>query len=50
MTEHTRDADCTIDPETLCCTGCGVDHGAPCADCGGGAFHLDACPRLVSFA
>lgn len=33
--EHVRDSDCTIDPETLCCDVCGVDHSDECLDCGG---------------
>ena len=42
---HTKDADCTVDPETLLCQGCGVYHGDPCEQCGGAGFHRsDDCP------
>ncbi len=42
--EHAKDSDCTVDPETLCCTECGVGHGCePCPFCGGVAFHVGDC-------
>lgn len=40
---HTRDSDCTIDPQTGCCTVCGVEHREPCPDCGHTAFHSAGC-------
>jgi hypothetical protein len=33
-----------VDPETQCCTGCGVYHGDPCPSCGGCGFHNEGCP------
>jgi len=42
--EHVHDSQCTVDPETLCCTVCGVYHSAAqCTGCGQRAFHLPAC-------
>ena len=46
MSEHTKDEDCTVDPETQCCTVCGVGHGDPCEFCGGRGFHMDNCPAM----
>jgi hypothetical protein len=42
---HLCDADCAghIDPETLCCTICGVDHNCECPTCGGHGFHKAGC-------
>ena len=41
---HEKDQDCTVDPETMACVECGVDHGgAPCPECGGVAFHEPGC-------
>lgn len=40
---HNKDTDCTVDPETDLCTGCGVEHGAPCYHCRARAFHLAGC-------
>lgn len=45
MSDHGKDSDCTIDPETDCCTECGVWHADPCPDCGGRGFHNDGCFR-----
>lgn len=47
--EHTKDSDCTVDPETLLCIECGVMHdpGSLCQDCGGCGFHKETCPQLV---
>jgi len=42
--EHTKDEDCTIDPETMSCIICGVDHDCTCPECGGHGFHKDNCP------
>lgn len=41
--QHTKDTDCIIDQTTLCCTGCGVEHGEPCPGCGRRAFHRAGC-------
>ena len=41
--EHTKDSDCTVDPATNLCTGCGVEHGEPCFQCGGRGFHTNDC-------
>lgn len=43
MATHTKDSDCTIDPETDLCTGCGAKHGAPCYHCRAHAFHRPGC-------
>lgn len=45
--DHTKDEDCTPDPATDLCIGCGVHHGEPCAACGGKAFHRDDCPIYI---
>jgi len=44
--EHLQDSDCTVDPETLLCSVCGVDHGGECIDCGGRGFHKPNCPWM----
>jgi hypothetical protein len=44
-TTHTKDSDCTIG-EDLCCTVCGVSHGAPCYECEQTGFHADDCSQL----
>lgn len=44
---HSRDEDCTVDPETLCCTVCGVDHSAECLDCGKRGYHASTCPQTL---
>lgn len=41
---HTKPADCTVDPASHCCTGCGVDHTSPCVLCSQYGFHADTCP------
>ena len=46
MINHTKDAECTIDPETDLCKECGVYHGDPCPDCGGKGLHTDECPQM----
>lgn len=43
---HTRDEDCDVDPATLCCRGCGVDHGGECRSCSGHGFHREGCPEM----
>jgi hypothetical protein len=42
---HVSDEDCEghIDPETLCCSVCGVDHNCECPKCGGHGFHKADC-------
>ncbi len=40
---HVADTDCTPDPETGCCSECGVEHGEPCEVCGGCGFHKSWC-------
>lgn len=46
--EHTKDSDCTVDPETLLCFECGVMHDEEgCYDCGGRGFHKPTCPILL---
>jgi hypothetical protein len=47
---HTKDSDCTIDTETLCCNVCGVEHGDVCPDCGGRGFHKPTCAVLIDTA
>jgi hypothetical protein len=39
------DADCTINPQSHCCTVCAVYHGDPCEICGGAAYHYQDCPE-----
>jgi hypothetical protein len=41
---HEQDEDCDVDPDTLSCRGCGVDHGGECPDCLGRGFHRPGCP------
>lgn len=41
---HTKDSDCTIEPETRLCKICGVDHSGQCDVCGGRGFHTETCP------
>lgn len=41
---HAQDSDCDVDPETLSCTQCGVDHGSQCPVCSGRGFHKGDCP------
>lgn len=41
--DHTQDSDCSVDPETLSCALCGVDHSGECLDCGGRGFHKPTC-------
>lgn len=47
MTQHDKDSDCTVNEETLCCDGCGVDHSEECPDCGGRGFHKPNCDVLL---
>jgi hypothetical protein len=49
---HTKDSDCTIDPETGLCVTCCVERGDACQECGGRSFHLEGCPDsdATSFA
>lgn len=42
---HTKDSDCTVDPETLLCSVCGVDHSDSCPECSGRGFHAEGCSR-----
>lgn len=46
---HTTDTDCTIDPETGCCSLCGVLHGDPCPECGGRGLHIENCELIGAF-
>ena len=41
--EHSKDSDCTVDPETMLCTVCGVDHSESCPVCDGHGFHAVDC-------
>lgn len=43
---HSRQEDCTVDPETLCCIACGVDHSEECLDCGKRGYHASTCPQF----
>ena len=40
---HTTDADCTVNPATGCCGGCGVEHSDACGSCGGRGYHNAGC-------
>jgi hypothetical protein len=44
--DHSKDADCTVDPATGGCFVCGVDHSDECPECGRHGFHLDGCVRM----
>jgi hypothetical protein len=44
--EHSQDSDCNVNPETDCCTVCGVMHGAACTVCGQKAYHRPDCNEL----
>ena len=44
--EHTQDEHCTVDPNTDCCSGCGVHHAEPCRVCGGRGFHRPNCSEM----
>ena len=51
-TERGADALCdacgeAIDPDTLCCTACGIGHMEPCPDCGRRGVHRKGCPVLT---
>jgi hypothetical protein len=46
LPRHRQDSDCDLNPETLICRICQVDHGAPCPACGGRAFHNTPCAML----
>lgn len=47
MTEHTKDSDCTVDPETGLCIECGVCHTlGDCPECGGKGYHVDGCSEM----
>lgn len=46
--DHSKDSDCIIDPETLCCAICGIDHSDECLDCGGRGFHKPTCEWAVA--
>lgn len=43
VNDHTKDSDCTVDPETQCCIYCGVWHGEECPECKGRGFHNEGC-------
>jgi hypothetical protein len=43
LDQHEKDTDCTVDPETMICTVCLVDHSDPCPDCKGRGFHRPTC-------
>lgn len=45
--QHSKDSDCTLHGQTLCCLYCGVDHSEECLDCGGRGFHKGNCPTKV---
>ena len=47
VSDHTHDAQCTLDADEQC-VDCGVSHsGPPCRECGGRGFCLDHCNMLV---
>ena len=45
---HRQDEHCTVDPETDCCSVCGVLHGGPCPECGGRGFHRPSCTEYLN--
>lgn len=50
MSDHRADSDCTVDPQTNLCTGCGVEHGDPCPGCTGRGYHAANCPHVETSA
>ncbi len=42
-TAHAKQEDCTVDPNTECCSTCGVDHSRECPDCHKRGYHSDTC-------
>ena len=46
--KHSQDSDCTVDPATDLCVGCGVHHGEVCEHCGGRGFHRDDCSPPIA--
>lgn len=47
MSEHTKDSDCKVNPNTGTCEVCGVYHGDACPLCGGRGFHKPLCRELL---
>lgn len=45
---HTQDSDCagSIDPQTMMCGVCHVDHSGECPVCHGHGYHLDGCSEI----
>ena len=48
MSEHTKDSDCKVNPNTGTCEVCGVYHGDACPFCGGRGFHKPLCREYRS--
>jgi hypothetical protein len=47
VAHHTKDSDCTLDPQTHECIYCRVWHGGPpCPDCGQYGYHRNLCRQL----
>src|SRR4051794_265585 len=46
VADHVKDSDCTVDPETGLCVGCGVDHSGQCEKCSGKGYHFEGCPEI----
>jgi hypothetical protein len=49
LVQHNTDADCTVDEETECCIGCGVDHSKECSSCAGRGYHADDCEEMAEW-
>jgi len=47
---HTKDSDCTVDPNTGACIFCHVGHIDTCFECGQHAYHLDTCSEVNAIA
>ena len=48
ISDHKRDEDCIVDPDTHRCIGCDREHFEPCPYCDAKAFHLASCPCMLS--
>lgn len=43
---HDKDSDCSVGEDGTCSV-CGADHGEPCPDCHGRAFHNPGCSEVA---
>lgn len=45
--KHYKSSDCAVNPETLCCDLCGVDHSEECIECGHRGYHAETCNLML---